>query len=100
MGEAVKMPSVKLPKIDLPRPLLWDWIAIASLVVGVVFIATNLAIGFKKPAGEPFPSAWTGVFVFGQLAVACGGLMVLRKTGNEGPGWGKWGSLRAQLGGH
>lgn len=97
MGEAVKMPSVKLPKIDLPRPLLWDWIAIASLIVGVVFIAANLAIGFKKPEGEPFPSGWTGVFVFGQLAVACGGLMLLGKTAKEGTGWGNAASLLAML---
>jgi hypothetical protein len=97
MGEAVKMPSVKLPKIDLPRPLRWDWIAIASLVVGVIFIAANLAIGLKKPVGEPFPSAWTGVFVFGQLAVACGGLMLLGKTAKEGTGWGNAASLLAMV---
>ncbi|HEV7509786.1 MAG TPA: hypothetical protein VGS07_33240 [Thermoanaerobaculia bacterium] len=90
------MPA-KLPKIDLPRPLRWDWIAIASLVVGVVFIAANLAIGLKKPVGEPFPSAWTGVFVFGQLAVACGGLMLLGKTAKEGTGWGNAASLLAMI---
>lgn len=97
MGEALKMPSVKLPKINLPRPQLWDWIAIASLIVGVVFIAANVAIGFKKPEGQPFPSAWTGVFVFGQLAVSCGGLMLLGKTAKEGTGWGNAASLLAMF---
>lgn len=97
MEEAVKRLADKLPKIDLPRPQRWDWIAIASLVVGLVFIAANLAIGFKKPAGEPFPSSWTGVFVFGQLVVACGGLMLLGKTAKEGTGWGNAASLLAMV---
>ena len=97
MGEAVKQRAFKLPKIDLPRPKRWDWFAIGALVVGLVLIAANLGMGLKKPAGEPFPSGWTGVFVFGQLAVACGGLMLLGKTAKEGTGWGNAASLLAML---
>ena len=97
MGEAVKQRALKLPKIDLPRPKRWDWLAIGALVLGLVLIAANLGLGLKKPAGEPFPSGWTWVFVFAQLAVACGGLMMLGKTAKEGTGWGNAASLLAML---
>lgn len=97
MGEAVKMPAIKLPKIALPRPQRWDWFAIGALLVGIALMVANLALGLKKPAGEPFPSGWTGVFVFGQLAVACGGLMLLGKTAKDGTGWGNAASLLAMF---
>jgi hypothetical protein len=97
MGEAVKQRALKLPKIDLPRPKRWDWFAIIALVLGLVLIAANLGLGLRKPAGEPFPSGWTWVFVFTQLAVACGGLMLLGKTAKEGTGWGNAASLLAML---
>ncbi|MFY9824091.1 MAG: hypothetical protein WAM82_22125 [Thermoanaerobaculia bacterium] len=89
--------AAKLPKIDLPRPQLWDWYAIGALVVGLILIAANLGIGLKKPPEMPFSSGWTSVFVFGQLAVACGGLMLLGKTAKEGTGWGNAASLLATL---
>jgi len=95
MGEAVKMPSFKLPKLDLPRPKPWDLIAIAILVLGAILAAANLWIGLSKPPGQPFPSGLTPLFVFGQLAVCCGGLMVLGKTAKEGTGWGNAASLLA-----
>jgi len=97
MGEAVKMPAIKLPKIALPRPQRWDWFAIGALVVGVALIVGNLMLGLKKPPGEPFSSGLTWVFVFAQLAVACGGLMLLGKTAKEGTGWGNAASLLAML---
>jgi hypothetical protein len=92
MGEAVKMPSFKLPKLALPRPKRWDLFAIATLVLGTVFAAANLFKGVKAP---PVPSWMTAMFVFVQLAVACGGLMLLGKTAKEGTGWGNAASLLA-----
>lgn len=97
MGEAMKLRSFKFPKIALPRPKPWDWFAIAALVLGMVLIAANVGLGLKKPPGEPFPSGLTWVFVFGQLIVACGGLMLLGKTAKEGTGWGNAASLLATL---
>lgn len=97
MGEALKMPSFKLPKIDLPRPKRWDWFAIGALLLGAVLTGANLFLGLKKPPGEPFPSGWTTFFVFTQLAIACGGLMLLGKTAKEGTGWGNGASLIASL---
>jgi hypothetical protein len=93
MGEAVKMPWLKLPK--LPRPARWDYFAIATLVLGAIVAAVNLRIGLTKPAGEPYPSGLTTLFAFVQLAVACGGLMLLGKTAKEGTGWGNAASLLA-----
>ena len=96
MGEAVKMPALKLPKLpDLPRPKRWDFYAMGSLALGLIFTVASLWIVRVKPAGEPYPSGMTALFVFGQLAVACGGLMLLGKTAKEGTGWGNAASLFA-----
>lgn len=94
-GEALKMPSLKLPKIDLPRPTRWDWYALGALLLGVVLAGANLYVAFSKPEGQPFPAGLTPLFLFGQLAVACGGLMLLGKTAKEGTWWGNLASLAA-----
>ena len=88
----MKLPSLKLPKIDLPRPARWDWIAIGALLLGAL-----LTVARSKPPGEPYPSGLTTFFVFSQLAVACAGLMVLGKTAKEGTGWGNAASLLAMF---
>lgn len=100
MGEAVTTtPSrkLKLPKINLPRPARWDWIAIGVLLLGTLLAAASLYKGLVKPPGEPYPSWLTTLMVFCQLAVACGGLMLLGKTAKEGTGWGNAASLLATL---
>jgi hypothetical protein len=95
MGEAMKLPAWKLPKVSLPRPTRWDLFAIATLVLGVILAGVNLRVALAKAPGEPYPSGLTTLFVFGQLAVACGGLMLLGKTAKEGTGWGNAASLLA-----
>jgi hypothetical protein len=100
VGEAVTTtPSrkLKLPKINLPRPARWDWIAIGVLFLSALLAAANLFKGLSKPPGEPYPSGLTTFFVLSQLAVACGGLMLLGKTAKEGTGWGNMAALLATL---
>jgi hypothetical protein len=97
MGEAVKMPSLKLPKIQLPRPKLWDYYAIGLFFLGVLVSAVNLYKGIAKPAGEPYPSWLTTIVVFTQLGVACGGLMLLGKTAKEGTALGNLAALLASF---
>lgn len=97
MGEALKMPSFKLPKIELPRPTRWDWYAIGALLLGLLLTAANLGVAFTKPQGEPFPAGLTPLFLIGQLAVACGSLMILGKTAKEGTGWGNFASIVGTL---
>jgi len=96
-GQALKLPSFKLPKLDLPRPTRWDWIAIATLAFAALLTAANLYVGLTKPAGQPFPAALAPVFLFGQLLIACGGLMVLGKTAKEGTWWGNLAAVAASL---
>lgn len=93
MGEALKMPSFKLPKIELPRPTRWDWFALGALLLGLILVGANLAAAFTKPEGAPFPSGLTPLFVFGHLIVSCGSLMLLGKTAKEGTGWGNFASI-------
>ena len=98
MGEAVTTtPSRKLKLPNLPRPARWDWIAIGVLALGTLLAAASLFKGLSKPPGEPYPSGLTSFFVLTQLAVACGGLMLLGKTAKEGTGWGNAASLLATL---
>jgi hypothetical protein len=97
MEASLKLP--KLPKIDLPRPTRWDFIAIGTLVAGVVLIAVNLLMAGKKDPGASFSSAASILFIFVQLAVACAGLMLLGKTAKEGTWWGNLASLAAMFAG-
>jgi hypothetical protein len=94
-GEALKLPSFKLPQ--LPRPARWDWFAAGALLLGFLFIGINLSIAFSKPPDRPFPSGLLPLFVFGGLVVSCGGLLLLGKTAKEGTGWGNLFSILAML---
>jgi hypothetical protein len=103
MGEALT-PSpatstrkLKLPKLDLPRPARWDYIAIGTLLVGLVLIGANLFLAGKKAPGEPFPSGAAALFTILQLTLSCAGLMLLGKTAKEGTWWGNLAACAAML---
>ena len=101
MGVALKLPSLKRPALklpslkDVPRPTRWDWAAIGVLVLGLGLAVANVAVARTKPVGEPFPDGLTTLFVFLQLAVSLGGLLLLGKTAKEGTWWGNLASLGA-----
>jgi hypothetical protein len=88
---------MKLPKLDLPRPAKWDFIAIGVLLLGMVLVGVNLLMAGKKAAAAPFPSAAAVLFIVVQLALACVGLMLLGKTAKEGTWWGNLASLAAMM---
>jgi hypothetical protein len=104
-GEALKLPVPRLPSLQalrslrprLPRPALWDWVAIAILVGSVVLVGANLLVARGGRPGEPAPAALTMLFVFLQLAVATAGLLVLGKTAKEGTGVGNFAAIAALL---
>jgi len=87
------MSSLKLPKVDLPRPTRWDLIALAVLLLTVVLIGANLLIAGKKAPGEPFPNGAAVLFILVQVALSCVGLMLLGKTAKEGTWWGNLAAL-------
>ena len=89
--------SLKLPKLDLPKPQKWDFIAIGILLVSVVLIGANLLMAGKKAPEAPFPSAAAAAFIVLQLALSCIGLMALGKTAKEGTWWGNLASLGAMF---
>jgi hypothetical protein len=101
MGEALKAPRAsrfKLPSLkELQRPTRWDLITAAVLVVGLILIGANFAAVHHKPADQPFPNGLTSLFIFTQLAVSLGGLMLLGKTAKEGTWWGNIAALLAML---
>jgi hypothetical protein len=82
--EALKLPSLKLP--DLPRPTRWDLFAIGALLLGVILTGATVAM----------PRLGTAL-MFVQLAVACGGLLLLGKTAKEGTWWGNLAAVGAML---
>jgi hypothetical protein len=102
-GEALKLPLPRLPSLQAlkalrpPRPALWDWVAIAILVAGVLLVAANLLVARGGEPGAPAPAALTMLFVFVQLAVSTGGLLVLGKTAKEGTGLGNFAAVAAML---
>jgi len=89
--------SLKIPKLDLPKPEKWDYIAIGILLVSLVLIGANLMMAGKKAPEAPFSSAATFAFIALQLALSCVGLMALGKTAKEGTWWGNFASLGAML---
>lgn len=101
MGVALKLPSLKrpdwkLPSLkEIPRPTRWDWMAIGTLVLGLALAVANLVVARTKPVGEPFPQGLTSLFVFLQLVVSLGGLMLLGKTAKEGTWWGNLAAVGA-----
>jgi hypothetical protein len=66
-------------------------------MIATLFTAANLYVGLTKPAAQPFPAALAPVFLFGQLLLACGGLMLLGKTAKEGTWWGNLAAVAACL---
>lgn len=91
--------SLKLPKLNLPRPARWDYFAIGALLVSGILIGVNLMMAGKKAPEAPFPSAAAFLFIVVQLALSCVGLMLLGKTAKEGTWWGNIASLAAMLAG-
>ncbi|MES1244911.1 MAG: hypothetical protein ABUT39_25105 [Acidobacteriota bacterium] len=78
---------MKLPKLpDLPRPTRWDFFAMGALLLGVILSGAAVAQ----------PRLATGLMLV-QLAVACGGLMLLGKTAKEGTWWGNLAAVGAML---
>ncbi|HVR29257.1 MAG TPA: hypothetical protein VMS86_06940 [Thermoanaerobaculia bacterium] len=84
---AAKPRAMKLPQLDIPKPKLWDLIALAVLALGAVLTGVNLMIARGVETGSISSGATAG-FVTAQLAVCLGGLMVLGKTAKEGTIWG------------
>jgi hypothetical protein len=83
------MEALKLPKLpDLPRPTSWDYFAIGALLVAVILSGATV----KMPR-------LATLLMFVQLAVACGGLMLLGKTAKEGTWWGNLAAVGALLAG-
>ena len=99
-GEALKLPVPRLASLrslKLPRPARWDWVAIAILGAGAALVVGNLLIAGGGQPGEPAPAALTMLFVFLQLGIATGGLLVLGKTAKEGTGLGNFAAVAALL---
>lgn len=102
-GEALKMPASKMPSAaalrerwkSLPRPRRWDLVTAAVLLAGLLLAGANLFVSRTKAPGEPFPEGLTSLFVFTQLAVCLGGLLLLGKTAKEGTWWGNWAAILA-----
>lgn len=101
-GQALKLPfkvPAKLQNVELPRPTRWDFFAIGALVVALVLIAADLGVAGRKAPDAPFPSGLGVLFIVLQLAVSCGGLMLLGKTAKEGTWWGNLAALAAMSAG-
>ena len=77
----------KLPKLEVPKPKRWDWIALVVLVVAVALSGANLQLALRTQEGA-ISGGLTAAFVTIQLVLCLAGLMVLGKTAKEGTIWG------------
>ena len=84
---AAKPEGRKLPKIEVPKPKQWDWIALVVLVVAIVLSGANLQLALRTQEGA-ISGGLTAAFVTIQLVLCLAGLMVLGKTAKEGTIWG------------
>lgn len=79
--DALKIPVVNM---EIPKPKLWDFIALAVTLVGLVASAANLkASGIVTP-GASVSTSLTLVFITVGLAICVASLLVLGKTAKEG----------------
>jgi hypothetical protein len=79
--------ALRLPKLDLPKPRTWDFIALAALALTVGLVGANLAASRGQSPGGVSGTA-TAAFVAGQLAAMTLSLFALGKTAKEGTLWG------------
>jgi hypothetical protein len=84
MGEE----ALKLPKLDLPKPKMWDLVALGLCVAGAALVGANLMMVRNQPPGSSISSAATSLFVVAQIAVSMGALFILGKTAKAGTIWG------------
>ena len=84
---AAKPAGRKLPKLEIPKPKRWDWIALIVLVIAVVLSGANLQLALRTQEGA-ISGGLTATFITIQLVLCLAGLMVLGKTAKEGTIWG------------
>ena len=76
-----------MPKLSMPKLTFWDLVAIAVAGVGLLLTGANV----KASAGGVGALTW--FFVFIQLAICLGSLMILGKTAKAGTLWGNLAAL-------
>ncbi|MDX1643155.1 MAG: hypothetical protein R3244_02235 [Thermoanaerobaculia bacterium] len=69
---------------EIPKPKPWDFAALLVVVAGVALAGANLSFSHLTEPGATVSTTLTVAFVFLQLTVCCGSLMVLGKTAKEG----------------
>lgn len=77
-------------ELGMPKPKFWDFVAAAVALAAVVLMGVNFVL------------AGTGIstlFVFLQVAISLGALLVLGKTAKEGTIWGNLAATAAMLAG-
>ena len=73
---------------DLPKPKLWDFIAIATAGLGFAVAAANASIALGGAAGQAPSSSFTLGMVVLQALIASVSLFILGKTAEHGTLWG------------
>ena len=72
---------VKVPKLDLeiPKPKLWDMVALGAVVLGCGALIANLTMAGMTVPGSTVSTPLTVAFVLVHLSVCLGSLMLLGK---------------------
>ncbi len=82
---------------DLPKPKIWDFVAIATAGLGFAVAAANASIALGGPAGQAPSDAFTLAMVLSQALIASASLFILGKTAKHGTLWGNLGAVAGML---
>ena len=85
--------KLALPKVSLPRPTFWDFMAVGALVVGLIVTALNLRSAIPSGPGQALSTSAAIVFTVAQLLVCTLSLTVLGKTAKSGTSLGNLAAL-------
>jgi hypothetical protein len=88
-----------MPKLDLPKPRRWDFVAGVLVVISLALVGANVAASRGTPPGASIPTGLSLLFALAQMALATASLLVLGKTAREGTLWGNFLAVAGLLAG-
>lgn len=77
-----------MPKLDLPKPRRWDFVAGVLLLISLGLLGANVAATRAAAPGESIPTGVSLFFAVAQMTLSTASLLVLGKTARAGTLWG------------
>ena len=82
-----------IPKLSFPRPTVWDFVAVAALILGIVVAAMSLRSAVPSVPGQALSTNSAIGYAVAQLLVCSLSLAILGKTAKSGTVFGNLAAL-------